>query len=98
MKRIALVTGSTSGIGLGIVHSLAASGCDVIVHGLAHPEPADALQDELRKSFGVQVRYHVADLSRPHAIQELLARMAKQPSPPVRPAPARGLPHRTRKP
>ncbi|WAR28545.1 BDHA-like protein [Mya arenaria] len=47
-KRVALVTGSTSGIGLGIAHRLASAGCDIIVHGFAPQNIIDDALAELR--------------------------------------------------
>jgi 3-hydroxybutyrate dehydrogenase len=71
-NRTALVTGSTSGIGLGIARSLAAEGCNLILHGLATPELADALQGEF-KALGVQVRFDGADLRSVEQVQALVA-------------------------
>ena len=66
--KTALVTGSTSGIGLGIAKALAAQGANIVVNGFGD---AQAPQAELR-AFGVQVDYHGADMSRPAEIEDMM--------------------------
>jgi NAD(P)-dependent dehydrogenase (short-subunit alcohol dehydrogenase family) len=58
-RRVALVTGSTSGIGLGIVRRLAAEGYVVVIHSRTSADAGRALADELGDAFYVQ-----ADLAR----------------------------------
>ena len=48
-KKAALITGSTSGIGLGIAHGLAARGCEVILNGFGDDSLIQALKDEFVK-------------------------------------------------
>ncbi len=60
---IAVVTGSTSGIGLGIAGALAAAGCHVVVNGIATAAEAEALTTSLQKRHGVEVLFHPADLA-----------------------------------
>ncbi|CAN5847123.1 3-hydroxybutyrate dehydrogenase [soil metagenome] len=68
-NRVALITGSTSGIGLGIAQSLAAEGTQIILNGFGDIEPArQALQ-----SSGVRVGYHGADLSKSDDITAMMA-------------------------
>ncbi|HSK39174.1 MAG TPA: 3-hydroxybutyrate dehydrogenase [Arenibaculum sp.] len=77
--RTALVTGSTSGIGLGIAKALAAQGADVALNGFGDAGQIEALRASLAREFGVRVAYHGADVSRPeevaamvgHAVSEL---------------------------
>lgn len=69
----ALVTGSTSGIGLGIARALAAEGVNVMLHGLGDPEANERTRAELAAASGVTVALHAADLSRPAAAGELVA-------------------------
>jgi 3-hydroxybutyrate dehydrogenase len=66
--KTALVTGSTSGIGLGIATSLAQQGANVILNGFGdHDSPARAL-----RTLGVRVGYHGADMSNPAEIEAMM--------------------------
>ena len=71
--KTALVTGSTSGIGLGIARSLAAEGANVLLNGFGDAAEIDKLQQDLAKEFGVQVAYHNADMSKPAEIESMIA-------------------------
>jgi 3-hydroxybutyrate dehydrogenase len=68
----ALVTGSTSGIGLGIARALAAEGVNVMLHGLGDPAANENTRAELASASGVTVGWHAADLSRAAAAGELV--------------------------
>jgi 3-hydroxybutyrate dehydrogenase len=67
--KTALVTGSTSGIGLGIALSLAREGANVVLNGFGEVEAAKAQVAAL----GVKVGYHGADMSKPAEIEALMA-------------------------
>jgi 3-hydroxybutyrate dehydrogenase len=54
--KTALITCSTSGIGLGIARGLAAQGASVILNGFGEPGSIEQLRAELAESYGVQVR------------------------------------------
>ncbi len=69
--RAALVTGSTSGIGLGIARALAGQGADVVLNGFGEASQISALQDEFSRSYGVLATYSDADLSKSDAIKTL---------------------------
>eukprot|EP00616_Rhizochromulina_sp_CCMP1243_P007351 CAMPEP_0118966470 /NCGR_PEP_ID=MMETSP1173-20130426/3940_1 /TAXON_ID=1034831 /ORGANISM="Rhizochromulina marina cf, Strain CCMP1243" /LENGTH=256 /DNA_ID=CAMNT_0006915261 /DNA_START=63 /DNA_END=830 /DNA_ORIENTATION=+ len=71
--RLALVTGSSSGIGLGIARRLAAAGADLVVHGLGTPADLDLVASRLREDYGVGAVAHGADLSKPADIADLMA-------------------------
>src|SRR2546423_9141992 len=73
-QKSAIVTGSTSGIGLGIARAFAAAGADVMLNGFGHPDEIEFTRSELQREFGVQVLYSGADMSRAeqiHAMAEL---------------------------
>ncbi|MCB5944507.1 3-hydroxybutyrate dehydrogenase [Acidocella sp. KAb 2-4] len=61
--KVALVTGSTSGIGLGIARALAAQGADVMLNGFGDAGQIEALRAGMEKEFSVKVAYDGADLS-----------------------------------
>ena len=67
--KTALVTGSTSGIGLGVAKCLAAQGANVVLNGFGEFEPAKA---EIA-AFGVKAGYHGADMSKPTEIEAMMA-------------------------
>jgi 3-hydroxybutyrate dehydrogenase len=69
--RAALVTGSTSGIGLGIARALAAQGAEVVLNGFGAAEDIRKAQDDIARDFGVSTGYSSADLSRPDAIETM---------------------------
>lgn len=60
--RIALVTGSTDGIGLAIAHALAAQGCSVMLNGLGDAEAIATLCAQMSATHGVRVEHAAADL------------------------------------
>jgi 3-hydroxybutyrate dehydrogenase len=70
--KIALVTGSTSGIGLGIARAFAASGTAVVLNGFGKPEEIKATQKAIESEFGVPVAYSAADMSNPESIAEMI--------------------------
>lgn len=63
-SRTAIVTGSNSGIGLGIARSLAAAGADVVLNSFTDTEEDHALAASLAAEYGVTVRYIKADMSK----------------------------------
>ena len=66
--KTALVTGSTSGIGLGIAKSLAQQGANIVLNGFGEVDAAKADVAAL----GVKVGYHGADMSKPAEIEDLM--------------------------
>lgn len=75
--KIALVTGSTSGIGLGVARSLATAGADIMLNGFGDAAGIEALRAELAATHGVKVCYSGADISQPNQVAEMVADTAK---------------------
>jgi len=71
-NKVALVTGSTSGIGLGIARALAGAGAAVVLNGFGKPEEIEAVQAGIAADFGVPVAYSGADMSKPESIAEMM--------------------------
>jgi 3-hydroxybutyrate dehydrogenase len=69
--KTALVTGSTSGIGLGIARALAAEGANIVLNGFGDASHIAAIERELRER-GVQTLYHGADMSKPREIEDMM--------------------------
>ncbi|MDD2852999.1 MAG: 3-hydroxybutyrate dehydrogenase [Desulfuromonadaceae bacterium] len=69
----ALITGSTSGIGLGIARALAGQGCSIMLNGLGNPENIAATRHALESEFRVTTCYNGADMTRPEEIASLVA-------------------------
>jgi len=70
--KIALVTGSTSGIGLGIAKALAAQGCQIMLNGFGDPAAVERTRAALEAEHRVRVRYDDADLTRPGEVTALV--------------------------
>ena len=70
--RSALVTGSTGGLGLALADGLAAAGCDVVLTGLAEPDEAERIVEEVRLRHGVRALFRRADLAHPAEIEALI--------------------------
>lgn len=71
-RKAALVTGSTSGIGLGVATALAKAGMDVTLNGFGDADEIEALRADLAREAGVEVRYDGADLMKPEACAGLV--------------------------
>jgi 3-hydroxybutyrate dehydrogenase len=76
--KTALVTGSTSGIGLGIARSLAAQGSNIVFNGFGDAQEIAKLQADLSKEFDVKTIYHGADMSKPAEIEAMMRAAAEQ--------------------
>ena len=70
--KVSLVTGSTSGIGLGIARALAAAGSEIVLNGFGKPEEVADVQAKIVADFKVRVSFSPADMSKPAAIREMI--------------------------
>ena len=73
-NKTALITGSTSGIGLGIAKALAQQGANIVLNGFGDTETP---QKEI-SALGVQVAYHGADMSKPAEIEAMMVFAAER--------------------
>ncbi|MCC6717972.1 MAG: 3-hydroxybutyrate dehydrogenase [Acetobacteraceae bacterium] len=71
--KVALVTGSTSGIGLGIAHALAGAGADIVMNGFGDPGDIARLREDIASRHGVRVAYVPADISDAYAVAQMVA-------------------------
>ena len=74
----AIVTGSTSGIGLGIAKSLAAQGADILMNGFGDPAAIGKLVESVAASYGVKTAYSPADMSKPAQIGAMVEQAARE--------------------
>lgn len=70
--KAAIVTGSTSGIGLGIARALAQTGCNVMLNGLGDPVEIEQIRNGLAEETGVEVAFSGADMIDPQAIAGMI--------------------------
>jgi 3-hydroxybutyrate dehydrogenase len=71
--KLALVTGSTSGIGLGIARALAKAGAAIVLNGFGGAPEIARTRDQIAADYGVKVSYSAADMTKPEAIAEMIA-------------------------
>jgi 3-hydroxybutyrate dehydrogenase len=71
--RTALVTGSTSGIGLGVAEALAAEGATIVLNGFGDRMQIEDTRQKLEQTHDVAAFYHGADLSKAAAVGEMMA-------------------------
>jgi 3-hydroxybutyrate dehydrogenase len=71
--KVSLVTGSTSGIGLGIARALAEAGSAVVLNGFGLAAEIAKTKNQIAADFGVKVSYSAADMTKPEAIADMIA-------------------------
>ncbi|WP_048644957.1 3-hydroxybutyrate dehydrogenase [Nitratireductor soli] len=71
-RKTAIVTGSTSGIGLGVAEALAAAGCNIVLNSYTDDAADHALAADLATRHGVEVVYISADMARPDACRAMV--------------------------
>ena len=76
--KTALVTGSTSGIGLGIARALGGAGANLMLNGFGDAAQIETLRAGLAKEFGVKVAFSGADISKPAQIREMVDMATKE--------------------
>lgn len=75
--KTALVTGSTSGIGLGIARAMADAGANIVLNGMGDAAEIEKLRAEIEKDHGVRAVYHGADMTKPEQIRDMCAKAAE---------------------
>ncbi|QJP12352.1 3-hydroxybutyrate dehydrogenase [Starkeya sp. ORNL1] len=70
--KVALITGSTSGIGLGIAHAFAQAGTRLVLNGLGPADEMERLRAGIEEQYGAQVLYSAADMSSPSSIEQMI--------------------------
>jgi 3-hydroxybutyrate dehydrogenase len=77
-SKVAVVTGSTSGIGLGIARTLAAAGADLMINGFGEAAAIEKLCREIAAAHGVRVAFSGADLSKPADATRLIEHATRE--------------------
>ena len=75
--KTAVVTGSTSGIGLAIARAFAKEGCNVLINGFGDAAAIETERTSIEKDFGVKAIYDGADMSKPEEIAAMIAHAEK---------------------
>jgi 3-hydroxybutyrate dehydrogenase len=76
--RVAIVTGSTSGIGLGIAQQLAAAGADILLNGFGNSEEIETIRKQIESNCSVRVGYSGADMSKPDQIEGMIKKASAE--------------------
>jgi 3-hydroxybutyrate dehydrogenase len=72
-EKTAVVTGSTSGIGLACARAFAGAGANIVLNGMAAPADVEKERSAIEADFGVKVIYSPADMCKPRQIAEMIA-------------------------
>lgn len=78
LNKVALVTGSTSGIGLGIARTLAKNGAHIILNGFGNASEISNLVNTMNDEFNVDISYDSADLMKVNEIENMINNAHKQ--------------------
>ena len=76
--KTAIVTGSTSGIGLGIAGALAGAGANIVLNGFGEPEAIAEIVSDLKRKHNVGVLYSDADIADPDAIEAMVEKTREE--------------------
>ena len=71
--KVAVVTGSTSGIGLAYARAFADAGANIVLNGMGAPDDVEKERSAIESDFGVKAVYSPADMAKPNEIAELIA-------------------------
>jgi len=77
-SKVALITGSTSGIGLGIAQVLAGKGCNIIINGFGDKDAIEKERAGIEKNYGVKCIFLEADISKYDSVAAMVAEAEKQ--------------------
>jgi 3-hydroxybutyrate dehydrogenase len=77
-RKSAIITGSTSGIGLGMAEALCKAGMNMMLNGFGNAGEIEAIRARLASAYGVDVAYHDADVSKPEEIGALFQAAEKR--------------------
>src|SRR5687768_1409904 len=75
--RVAVITGSTSGIGLGIARALARSGANIVLNGFGDRSEIERVRAGIQAASDVEVIYNAADMSKPDEIVAMITETRK---------------------
>jgi 3-hydroxybutyrate dehydrogenase len=70
--KVAVVTGSTSGIGLAYARAFAGAGANIVLNGMGAPADVEKERSAIESDFGVKAVYSPADMAKPSEIAELI--------------------------
>src|ERR1700722_19602445 len=71
--KVAIITGSTSGIGQAIAETMAKAGANIMLNGLGDAAKIEAQRADLEKRFNIKAAYHPADMTKPEQIADMVA-------------------------
>ncbi len=77
MRKSAVITGSTSGIGKAVADALAASGVNVMLNGFGDKDEIESQRADLEQKYGITATYSAADMTKPDEIRAMIAAAAE---------------------
>ena len=77
MRKSAVITGSTSGIGKGVADALAASGVNIVLNGFGDTDAIEAQRADLEEKYGITAVYNGADMTKANEIRAMMATAAE---------------------
>lgn len=77
-NKVAIITGSTSGIGLGIAEVLAGQGANIVLNGFGQPDEIETIRRNIEHEHGVRALYDGTDMSKGDAVRGMITNTAEQ--------------------